>query len=90
VVPNAKVQSRLQYFYGPYNGFYNMQKFMDFEHSGEDPRVESKQDKWTLIRSQIMNEDEQFTHYFQDSVHNMVDPAVRNSKQEPKRNKQSC
>ena len=63
MVPNEKVQSRLQYFYGPYNGYFNMQKCMDFER-GEDPRLNAEQEKWTRIRSTIMSRDEQYAHYF--------------------------
>lgn len=35
IVPEERVKNRLTYFYGPYNGFYNMQKCMWFSEENE-------------------------------------------------------
>ena len=31
IVPTPTMQSRLEYFYGPYNGYYNVHKSMKFD-----------------------------------------------------------
>lgn len=41
VVPDDKIKDRMRNFYGPYNGFFNMQKHMDFE---DGPKIQTPTD----------------------------------------------
>lgn len=71
IVPNSFARKRLDYFYGPYNGFYNMRKYMDFNDDGQ---IKSPTENWQKIKSAIMHKDKKLVEFFEETVSKMLKP----------------
>lgn len=74
MVPSDKLQNRIDFYYGPYNGFYQIHKFMKFDDTDvvqQDPNQTTK--KWESIREKIMHKDQELVNYFHYSVRRLKD-----------------
>jgi hypothetical protein len=60
----------MRFFYGPYNGFFNMQRHMVFQ---DHQSSLSKRENWDKIKQQIYDRDTQLATYFQETVNKAVD-----------------
>lgn len=73
MVPSDKLKGKLDYLYGPYNGFYNMHKHMKFDEKYE---LTSVSNNWDVIKETIMQRDQSLVRYFHHTVHNFKDAKV--------------
>ena len=53
VVPDERIQRRLHYFFGPYNGTYDLSQYMKYEGLEE----ENGQMEWKKFRKLILTAD---------------------------------
>ncbi len=75
VVPNEQMKSKLDYYYKPYNGFYNINKCMKFDDKHINPKIT---DHWEAIANAMFSREN--AKFFCESVstlHNYQRKRIR-------------
>lgn len=73
VVPNDRVKKRMDYFFSPYNAFYNVHKSMSFDEP----------ENWQQVKDVVLSRDKNLAEFFKENLKNLkrqeitVKPAPR-------------
>ena len=66
VVPNDRLKKRLEFFYGPYNSFYNVHRGISFDEGEKDRN-------WCLIKNTILQNDTRILGFITDAISQVRD-----------------
>ncbi len=72
VVPTQQMQTKLDYFYKPYNGFYNINKCMKFDDKNINPQIK---DHWEAIATTMFSKEN--AQFFCESVKSLYNYRKR-------------